>query len=224
MNSRSAKVALLSILFGPMLMRADVVFSNITSPFNGAPSNSHGVCGNGVDGCFNNALAEEFIPSANYILTGAQMLVLVHKESSGITDGANFDVSLDSDNSGAPGSLIEQIGSGLTATATSFPGSLVTANSIATPITLTAGTPYWLVLTPEANTFITWAGGGSSAPPSATSIDGGSTWPFVGTADLEFEIDGTPVVTSPVPEPASFGLLAGIVTLLYGVKRRYARA
>jgi hypothetical protein len=221
MNSRSAKAALLSILFGPMLMRADVVFSNITSPFQNTPANSHGVCGNGVDGCYNNAFAEEFIPSANYTLTGAQVLVTTHEDANGDPDGANFNVSLDSDNSGAPGSPIGQIGSGLTATATA---SLVTANSIATPITLTAGTPYWLVLTGEVNTFIIWAGGGSTAPPSATSIDGGSTWPFLGTANLEFEIDGTPVVTSPVPEPASFGLLAGIVTLLYGVKRRYARA
>jgi hypothetical protein len=221
MNNRSAKAALLSILFGPLLMRADVVFSNITNPFQGTPANSHGVCGNGVGGCYNNALAEEFIPSANYILTGAQVLVTTDEDANGNPYGANFNVSLDSDNSGVPGLPIEQIGSGLTATATA---SLVTANSIATPITLTAGTPYWLVLTGEVNTFIIWAGGGSTAPPSATSLDGGSTWPVVNTADLEFEIDGTPVVTSPVPEPASFGLLAGIVTLLYGVKRRYARA
>jgi hypothetical protein len=226
MNSRSVKAALLSILFGPMLMRADIVFSNLTSP--DTSNNAYGVCGV-VYGCQNNALAEEFIPSANYLLTDAQMLVIVLPSDNSSPVISAFDVFLDSNDSavpgGAPGSQIAQLGSGLAATTALFPGSLVTTNPITASITLTAGTPYWLVLTgePNTNTFIGWVGGGALTT-RAISDDGGSTWNSATPSDVEFEIDGTPVVTSPVPEPASFGLLAGIATLLYGIKRRYARA
>jgi hypothetical protein len=173
MNSFSAKTALLAILFGPTLMRADVVFSNVTGL--GAPINSHVVCGSAS--C-NNTVAQEFTPSANFSMTDA--LVDVAR----VSDFSTFDVFLDANSGGAPGATIEQIGFALSATA-SFPGSLITANTISTQITLTSGTPYWLVVSPhQANSEVSWAGGGSSATPQAVSLDGGNTWPFVNTGGL----------------------------------------
>jgi hypothetical protein len=69
-----------------------------------------------------------------------------------------FNVFLAQNSSGVPGSFIEQIGFDVSAS-----GGEVTVNSIATPITLTGGTPYWLVLTPAStNTYIYWDNGGSS--------------------------------------------------------------
>jgi len=139
-----------------------------------------------------------------------------------IGDIATFDVFLDSDSGGTPGSVIEQIGFGLSATA-SFPASLITANTIGTPITLTAGTPYWLVVSPhQADSRVTWAGGGSVETPRAISLDGGNTWPLVGTDALEFQIDGTP--NAPVPEPSTYGLLGGIAAFLFGLRRGRERA
>jgi hypothetical protein len=217
MNSLLAKAALLSITLSPMLMRADVVFSN----YNGAGSaiGSHFVCG--ASSC-NNTIAEEFTPSLNFTMTDAQVLVAQNVNGNDQT----FDVYLSSNGGTAPGAVIEQIGFGLSPSTATYPGSLITANSIGTPITLLAGTPYWLVLKPHlANSQIVWVGSGSQSVPSATSLDGGNTWPFAGgSGALEFVIDGTPVAAA-VPEPSSLVLLlAGIVTLLYGIRERHAKA
>jgi hypothetical protein len=217
MNSLLAKAALLSlsITLSPVLMKAGVVFSNVTGI--GDALHSSVFCGSSL--C-NNVLAEEFTPSANYNMTDAQVQV---KQNPG-TD-ATFDVFLYSNNAGAPGSVIEQIGFALTATTPTFPGSLITANSLATPITLTSGTSYWLVLAGhEANSEISWVGEGSPAVPAAISLDGGNSWPFSSTHDGQFQIDGT-LVASPTPEPSSVGeALAGMAALFYGIRRRQQKA
>jgi hypothetical protein len=206
MNSLLVKAVLLPVVFGPVLMRADVVFSNVTGT--GTVNNFTGVCGSGAPSCTPDGIwaAGEFTPAANYSLTDAQALV-----ATGTSSTATFNVFLYSNKSGVPGSAIEQIGFGLTAT-TNPPGSLITANTVNTPITLVSGTPYWLVLAPAAaNSFINWANGGSPAAPFAVSGDGGSTWGASGNVTDQFQIDGTPV-----PEPSSFVLL-GIATLLYAL-------
>src|SRR5947207_7927007 len=94
------------------------------------------------------SLAESFTPDGDFILTGAKVIVGNQPGTSPL-----FNVWLAQDSGGSPGSFIEQIGfnvsySGTTVVATGGTGGEVTANSIATPILLTTGTPYWLVLTP----------------------------------------------------------------------------
>jgi hypothetical protein len=214
MNNLFVIAVLLPIVCAPMLLRADIVFSNVTGT--GTVSNGAPICRSGAAGCPvpDSLYAEEFTPAANYTLTDAQVLVA----AVGSINPGSFDLFLDSNSSGVPGSEIEQIGSGLTATTTS-PGSLITA--IATPITLVSGTPYWLVLAPAtSDSILFWSNGGSPAVPDATS--GGVTWSALGTNTFQFQIDGNPI--SPVPEPSDFALLAGILTLFYGARWRGRRA
>jgi len=187
---------------------ADVVFSNVTSDVN----NGTAVCGSSAPACpilFGALIdAEAFTPSADFTMTDAQVLMIVDV---GAGSDSDFNVFLYSNASGVPGSLIEQIGFDVAAT-TTFPGSMITANSIATPITLTSGTEYWLVLGPaDSDSFVAWGNGGSPSVPFAYS-DGGTSWSTDTAAD-QFEIDGTPVTAS-VPEPSSLLLLATAALLL----------
>jgi hypothetical protein len=217
MNSLLVKALLLPIVVGPVSMRADVVFSNLTGT--GPVTGSSNVCGALASGCGNGGGvwdASGFTPAANYSLTDAQMLVAKSLVDAPYT----FDVFLYSNNGGVPGSAIEQIGFGLTASA-NYPGSLITANTVSTPITLVSGTPYWLVLAPaSAKSFITWSNAGSPEAPFAQSLDGGNTWGVNNDLTPQFQIDGTPVAA--VPEPSSF-LLLGIATLLCGIRQFHAR-
>jgi hypothetical protein len=191
---------------------ADVVFSNVTSTSD--VNNSTAVCGSKAPPCPNPVGglidAEAFTPSADFTMTDAQVLVIVAVGAGGDSD---FNVFLYSNASGVPGSLIEQIGFDVAAT-TTFPGSMITANSIATPITLTSGTEYWLVLGPaDSDSFVGWENGGSPSVPFAYSGDGGTSWGTDTAAD-QFEIDGTPVTAS-VPEPSSLFLLTTVGLLLF---------
>ena len=181
--------------------QADVIFSNITGP--GSVMGATVVCaeftfGN-CDGLGTIMLAAAaFTPTANYTMTDAQ--VFVASVINPLPGRSSFDVYLYSDSGGAPGSPIERIGAGLSAT-TILPGSIVTANTISTPITLTSGTQYWLVLTPPnyLGSFIYWANGGSPRVPTATRIMSIAFPPgwMPGTGSLQFQIDGVQGVQSP---------------------------
>lgn len=200
---------------------ADIVFSNITT------LNTTTTGGFEIDGTGNPSdpgvpaiIAEQFTSAGNFALTDAE--VVVGNLGAILSNGASsiFDVSLYSDSGGLPGSLIEQIGFGVSASGS---GGEVTADSIATPIDLTAGTSYWLVLTPDAtNTEIYWSGGtGSSVPTdfqeNAEPVSG--SWASVGESTQgQMEIDGSPL--SAVPEPGSVSLLVMLVPVGLVVKGR----
>jgi hypothetical protein len=140
-------------------------------------------------------------------------------------------VSLARDNNDAPGAVLEQIS--VTGLAASTAGGLVTASSVLNPV-LTAGTPYWLVLsapTPDTAAFWFWNSSGDfpAAPPGhpggsnlAVSNTGPSgpwilepllffNFPGIGTVPLSrtaFQIDGT------VPEPSTVLLVISGLTLM----------
>ena len=105
-----ASAALLLIAFAPGLARASVVFSNVT----GTGSSGAVVLGSSIPPSTD--LAEGFTPAANYTMTDAQMLV-----GSAPGHASTFDVFLESNNGGVPGSVIEQIGFGLAATTQGYP-------------------------------------------------------------------------------------------------------
>jgi hypothetical protein len=76
-------------------------------------------------------------------------------------------------------------------------------------VDLSAGTQYWLVLTPaDSGSLLGWADGGTSSDvPEAYSLNGSSYTAFTGS--LQFEIDGTPLTSTPEPR-AAWLLTAGI--------------
>ena len=199
---------ILELLAGTVLLcagsaRADVVFSNLA----GLNLTFYPVYGSFYHSPL--SMAAAFTPGSNYTLTDAEVRVF------GFI-GSELDVSIARDSSGLPGSAIEQIGFGLTAPATPA-GGLVTAKSIATPISLNAGTRYWLVLKaslPTSN--IGWFAGGTASVPLAQEVNG--TWSALTAGTAQFQIDGT---AEAVPEPAA-GLPLGSaigVLLLAGMKR-----
>lgn len=153
--------------------------------------------------------AAQFTATANLNVVDAK-LVAVRLPSGGPT----FDVWIAADASGSPGTFIEQIGFGLQAT--SLSGSVVTASSIATPISLTSGTKYWLVVTPtNAQTSFLWGGAGSSSVPIAfnSSATFNSGWTVTSDA-LQFQIDGAPAGGGPPPPtPVPPSLLLGLTGL-----------
>jgi hypothetical protein len=201
---------------------ADIVFSNITT-LNTTTTSGFDIDGTGnpSDPGVSAIIAEQFTAAGNFALTDAE--VVVGNVGVILSNGASsiFNVSLYSDSGGSPGSLIEQIGFGVSASGS---GGEVTADSIAMPVDLTAGTSYWLVLTPDAmNTEIYWSQGtGSSVPTdfeeNAEPVSG--SWASVGESTQgQMEIDGSPL--SAVPEPSSVSLLTVLVAvgLVVGPRR-----
>jgi hypothetical protein len=177
-------------------VRGDTIFSNIT----GRVADGQPVCSVPNRGCGFGSVrqgqllaAAAFRPTATYMMTDAQVLVFP-AETVGDVRNNHFDVFLYSDSNGVPGSIIQQIGSDLAAT-TPISGSIVIANTIATPITLTSGIQYWLVLAAGSGDFIYWASGGSPSVPVGsirTFTTPNPQW-SVGTGSLQFQIDGVPV-------------------------------
>ena len=83
---------------------------------------------------------------------------------------------------------------------------------------LTAGSEYWLVLSPfDSTTEIGWEGGGSGSTPEATPFSGTNEWVNVGPYTLQFQIDGPTV-----PEPASW-ILLGSALAVFSFRNRLQR-
>jgi hypothetical protein len=188
-------------------LHADV-FTNLTGPCCGGDA----VAGSNFGSV---SLATAFTPSVSGALADAQIVVF---QVLGFGGDPHFNVSLFSDLAGAPGTLIEQFGTDLTAPATLL-GGIVTAQSSFNP-ELLAGTQYWLVLTPfDSFTEIGWEQGGSQPVPTdfTTSPLGVGGWtPVSGpNPELQFQIDG-------VPEPASVLLLATAFGLIVLLRRKAA--
>src|SRR5579871_5495217 len=98
----------LASLMAMSVGKADVVFSNLTGVDIGGivicGPTACGFVGSGIP----QTLAEQFTPSADYVLTDA----IVGIDSSIGTD-ENVNVFIAADSSGLPGSFIEQIGFGV---------------------------------------------------------------------------------------------------------------
>ncbi len=200
----SMALALAAGVTAPLALHADVIFSNV----NDVCCSSIEIAGAdfGVQ-----EEAEAFTSTGNFSMTDAEVFIST-------PTGVGVDAFLYSNNSGAPGTDLGELGSDLYSQNGGF--DIVTANSF-TPIDLTAGTEYWLVLAPSAqNTGALWAINGSSSVPQAESTDGGSSW-TTGTDSAQFQIDGTPLVST--PEPSSLPLLFGGAVCLFVAAYRARR-
>jgi hypothetical protein len=206
--------------------RADIIFSNLdTSNIGGytpicskSATGSNTGCPFGTIGGGELSAAAAFTPSADVTVTAVKVLVA---GSSPFNPNINFfSLGLGLDNNGVPGSGL----GGASAGPISQAPSLVTL--ILAPIALTAGTEYWLTMTPTPIYYTYWVGGGSAAVPGAliswngfTGQNGNSPdlhqppeWFASGPTTLQFEIDGVPTPLA-TPEPSDLALL-GLAILL----------
>jgi hypothetical protein len=123
----------------------------------------------------------------------------------------NFDAFLYTNSGGVPGAVIAELASAATAPAYGGGPNMIT---LGTPISLTSGTEYWLVLAPaDAHSSLAWEDGGLSNVPFAFSENGGAFSPS--TDNAQFEIDGTPLTATPEPVASWFlaaAFCAGTIT------------
>jgi len=192
-------------LAGPATpMRADtIILSNVVGNCCGGDQ----VSGPGVLGG-SESLAEAFVPPSNVQLSNVEVEVF---PTLGFGGDPYFDLSLFSNASGIPGSLLDTLGSDLKAPSG---GGLVT---VLGSVPLNAGQEYWIVLTPfDSTSDVGWEQGGSENLPFAatTSVTGTSGWISAGSPQpLQLQVDA-----SSVPEPGSFTLafsgMAGLTLLL----------
>ena len=216
--SRSLQLAGLILLAGFLAQGQVIVFGNLASP-----DHVHGAQ------IFASPLgpqtvAAQFTPAGNFNLVDAQVMI-----STLPSGGPTFNVFIAADSGGVPGAFIQQIGFGVTATSSN--GSVVTANSISTPIPLTNGTKYWLVLAPATSTTgVFWDGSATSSVPLTynSSPTFNSGWAAPVSSAIQFQIDGTPVGPQPTPTPLPTSVILALTGLasvgLYQMRRRRLRS
>ena len=218
--------------FSSSLTKADVVFSNVLNE----DTDVNFVCGgSAVDAyqcptqpTYSNWSAGQFVPQANYTLTNAQVIVSGADSSDPTFNVFLYSNAIDpSSRLDIPGSVIEQIGFGLTGP-DYYPGPLITAGSISTPIKLKSGTIYWVVLAPAHPTsFVAWSQGDvpfnqDGDPTGALSEDSGLNWYSYPHEDVpafagQFVINGVPQTAT--PEPSSGLMMAAAAVLFLKVRQ-----
>lgn len=210
---RLAPAAFLALALVAPALRADpdVVFSNVNATV------CH--CGALIGGqsySYPQSVAEAFTPTADYQLTGAEARL------DGYGTGGTVDLAIYSNSSGHPGASLASLGS---VSLSAADEGVFSPSGPIPPLALLSGAQYWLVLNPgTAGTLFIWEGAGSSSVPCAGTADttGASGWVFLGPENLQFEIDGTPVVSA-VPEPAAVWLLLPtVVFICFKLRKRRA--
>jgi len=214
------------------LLKADVAFSNVTTPDYGFYPAS--VVGFGR-GSGPNSLGDPFIAgdpqfgatgtSAYYALTDVQVPVSAGGPWFG---DSYFGISIYSDtSSGLPGSFIAGSDAGV---ASPTPGLVTVPLSGPDPV-LTSGTIYWIVMTAEPGSNLTlWYAAGDSYSGGEVYSNLGQGWmpgccggpgyPVSNFGDVQFQVDGTPLGgMPPVPEPANLVFLVAIAFSLIALLR-----
>jgi hypothetical protein len=187
-------------------MRADtIILSNLV----GNCCGGYQISGSSIGA--SESLAEAFTPASSEQLSNVEVEVF---PVVGFGGDPFFDVSLFSNASGLPGSLIATLGTDLTAPSG---GGLVTVSDL---VPLTGGQEYWVVLSPyDGTTDVGWEQGGSASLPYAftPSATGTGGWSSAGTPQpLQLQVDA-----STVPEPGGFTLVfSGIAALTLLLNRR----
>ena len=187
---------------------ASVLYSNFEPSLAFDSTSGYDVAGTAsASGAAGQVVAEQFTPSVSASFSDALLPL-------GLVSGTNqVSVYLETNASGLPGTILEQINVTGLPTVTFPPGggSVFTAASVLHP-TLTAGTPYWLVAVAlNADTFAVWdlnstgdtINGSNAALNDLASATGPWTLATAGQVRNAFEIDGA----ATVPEPASILLL-----------------
>jgi len=199
-----------------------VVFSSLTTPSNGGGD----IIGGGVTTAPVTIWAGTFTPNGNFNLVDVKVTVVAEAGND-----PTFNVFFSADVTGTPDSITRwrQIGFGLRAPAG---GGVVTANSINTPIAMTSGKAYWIILTPaNSQSRIVWSVAGSFPTPSYSEFNHTNpnnftfedrSWIGQGGFPLQFQVDGLAPSPASTPVPPSLILcLTGLAMVgLYQMRRR----
>jgi PEP-CTERM motif len=167
--------------------------------------------------------ASGFIPTANYNFTSASAFV----ENLDIHNAAQpFSMALYSSTGGpalgTPGSPLWTSGM-LSAPGPDFTSTLVTASNTGPPILLQSGDEYFLALNFPTNV-VDWLDEGPNSTPFFSSRNGGGPWTNIGPSTVQYQIFGSPLLGSPVPEPATWVMmLVGFAGLGFAGYRRSRR-
>ncbi len=185
----------------PALLHADAaIFSNVGVAI---PEGSGAVEGSSYGG-LNEYLAVgfAFTPTTTAMFTAA----LADVWTLTIND-ASVSASIYSDAGGVPGSLLIQLDTASAPQFNSLPQLPFSSNHVSftqisgPPVTLAAGTQYWLVIAPgDGDAYVRYAygNGATSDVPFAQQSSGQNfAWMSFATANVEFEIDGGTVIAPP---------------------------
>ncbi len=167
-------VAFIALLGTTMPAKADIIFTTLVGNCCG---------GEGIAGAFSASVAEAFTPAADYVVTDAQVEVF---QNLGFGGDPFFNISLYSNDpigpgpfitpDGVPGALIANFGTDLMAPNS---GGIVVGSG-PTP-RLTAGTRYWLVLSPfDSTTNVGWEYSPGTSVPLDTISTAQGIWRDLG--------------------------------------------
>jgi hypothetical protein len=192
--------------------RADlIVFSNLVSGggYDGTTGYTIGNLGAGA----NYVYAVEFTTSTGPVRLSSISVALGEVGAT----GDPVDISLASNSGGSPGAILESLQAAVPGNYTTG-GSLVTVNSVATPL-LQANSQYWLeVSAVNSSQYFGWFFNSQGASGSVgVSTDGGMTYSVGPDTQGAFAIRG-----NLVPEPSSFVLcaLAGLAVAGWRFRHR----
>jgi hypothetical protein len=191
---------------------ADILYSNLGA---GGSFDSGSAFNIGQIASFTQVIAESFTTTGSAQFEDAQLALFAY-------GGTSTDVYLESDNSGAPGSVLDTLVE--QSPVTGYPGSLITFDC-STCVTLAVSTRYWIVAA-QGNGPTAWSYN-NTGDHSGVLFDytGSITGPFNSNSSITrgaFEVDGSTIASS-VPEPSAIALLFTVVGLAGAGLRRKNR-
>jgi hypothetical protein len=222
---RPSLIVLFSTILGlslSSLAKADLIYSDLGP--SGAPyfdANGRQVTGSGVGFPGFQEVAVAFTPTGNFNVTQLDLAVTF----SGIAGAFGTDdatVSLASDNSGTPGTILGSWSiSGLPPSSTGTALDTIAVNNLA----VSASTRYWIIVSPNSSsTDDIWATNSNlSGVFGNEEINQGSSWASLAPYDLAaFDVQGTAAAT---PEPSSAALaLCGMALGVAGWARKRCKS
>ncbi len=214
-------VSIAAVVFGlaAPTLSAGIIFSNL-GPGQTYDLANYNIVGNDFAGD-NLAQGDTFTPSTTATFGDLQLAL-----SCAATCPDPFTVALTNDSgSNSPGTAIESFmvaGTSLGSVGVDNPP--IVLNSILLP-TLSAGTQYWVTVATDLNNTIAWSDNiTGDTSDQAVSTDGGSTWfSPSGATPSAYQVDSQNPVSG-VPEPGTLAMLAGIVPLMWFVRRSNRQA
>ena len=210
----SIAAALLSAAVLPANLSASVIFTNF-GPSQGYDLLNYNIVGNDFAGD-NLAQGDTFTPGSTATFGDLQLALSC---SASCPDPFTVALTLDS-GADYPGTVVESFNvAGTSLGSVGVDNTPIMLTSVLHP-TLSSGTQYWVTVSSDLNDTIAWSDNTTGdVSDQAVSSDGGTTWfSPSGATPSAYEVDSSTVVSG-VPEPGTFVMLAGMLPLLWFVRR-----